>query len=89
MNHIDAHLSSDLQRDLFQTWNPHREPAADTLKVDYTFERPVVTAASVAAMEQLQRSQGEKHVWLVGAYSRYSMPLLENGVKSALEVRTR
>ena len=37
-------------------------------------------------MEKLARLQGRAHVWFVGAYSRYSMPLLENGVKSALEV---
>jgi len=52
-----------------------------------SFERPVVTKASVAAMKVLAASQGRGHVWLVGAYVRHSIPLLENGVKSAIEVR--
>ena len=32
------------------------------------------------------RALGLVQVWFVGAYSRYSMPLLENGVKSAMAV---
>ena len=43
-------------------------------------------APTVRAIETLQRMQGHGHIWLVGAYSRYSMPLLENGVKSAMAV---
>ena len=37
-------------------------------------------------MADLASRQGSGHVWCVGAYARYSMPLLENGVKSAMEV---
>jgi hypothetical protein len=40
-------------------------------------------------MAQLATSQGVGHIWFVGAYARYSMPLLENGVKSAMEVSRR
>ena len=53
---------------------------------DYAFERPVVTPASAQTMARLDASQGAGRVWTVGAYSRFSMPLLENGVKSAMEV---
>jgi len=56
------------------------------VKADFSFERPIVTAKSVQAMRTLNLTQGRGHVWLVGAYVRYSMPLLENGVKSAIEV---
>ena len=45
-----------------------------------------MTPASEASMQQLRRAQGDGHIWFVGAYSRYSMPLLENGVTSAMEV---
>ena len=86
MNRIDSDLRSQLRRPLFQTWNPVVEPAKSHVIADFSFERPVVNAASVAAMAELKASQGHGHVWFVGAYSRYSMPLLENGVKSAMEV---
>ena len=86
MNRIDSDLRSQLRRPLFQTWNPVIEPAKSHVIADFSFERPVVNAASVTAMAELQASQGHGHVWFVGAYSRYSMPLLENGVKSAMEV---
>ena len=37
-------------------------------------------------MRVLKETQGRGHVWFVGAYCRYTMPLLENGVKSAYEL---
>jgi len=86
MNRIDDDLRRELSRPVYQTWNPHAEPDAATVIADYSFERPVVTADSVKAMADLQAAQGHGHVWFVGAYSRYSMPLLENGVKSAMVV---
>ena len=89
MNRIDADLRAELTADVFQTWNPVVEPAKRTVLADFAFERPVVTSASVAAMGALEERQGERHVWLVGAYSRDSMPLLENGVVSAIAVAKR
>jgi len=89
MNRIDESLRAELRSPLFQTWNPHVEPKPDTVKADYEFERPVVTLESVAAMGELAKVQGKGHVWLVGAYSLNSMPLLENGVKSAIDVAAR
>mmetsp|Transcript_34592 Transcript_34592/g.90575 ORF Transcript_34592/g.90575 Transcript_34592/m.90575 type:complete len:214 (-) Transcript_34592:279-920(-) len=90
MNRIDHGLRSELGGvTLFQTWNPHAEPEAATVKYDYSFERPVVTFDSAKAMQQLQDAQGRNHVWFVGAYARFSMPLLENGVKSSMEVARR
>ncbi|KAL1504482.1 hypothetical protein AB1Y20_010887 [Prymnesium parvum] len=86
MNQIDRGLKQELQAPLFQTWNPLVEPQPDSVRCDYGFERPVVTFASARAMRQLQAAQGRAHIWFVGAYSRYSMPLLENGVKSSMEV---
>jgi len=86
MNRIDAQLRSELAAPVFQTWNPILEPQPSKLIADFSFERPVVTPASQQCMAALHKSQGQGHVWFVGAYSRYSMPLLENGVKSAMEV---
>lgn len=86
---IDGALRSELTRDVYQTWNPVVEPAKAEVIADYSFERPVVTKASVQALRRLEAAQGARHVWLVGAYSRYSMPLLENGVKSGMVVARR
>lgn len=86
MNRIDHQLRDELQAPVFQTWNPIIEPHPSKLLADFSFERPVVTPASQQCMGSLHASQGHGHVWFVGAYSRYSMPLLENGVKSAMEV---
>ena len=86
MNQIDSGLRNELTSTVFQTWNPIVEPKKSTVLADYAFERPVVTAASMRAISRLQEAQGHGHVWFVGAYSRYSMPLLENGVKSAMAV---
>ena len=89
MNRIDADLRRELKGPIFQTWNPDVEPSKGSVLADYSFERPVVTPASEAGMAQLATSQGVGHIWFVGAYARYSMPLLENGVKSAMEVSRR
>lgn len=86
MNHIDSDLRSELRCDVFQTWNPTVEPSKGSVLADFSFERPVVTASSVRAMQALAECQGGQHVWLVGAYALNSMPLLENGVKSAIAV---
>lgn len=86
MNRIDGKLRQELQAPVFQTWNPLIEPEAASVIADFAFERPVVTKSSLRAMERLQESQGRGHVWFVGAYSLNSMPLLENGVKSAMLV---
>ena len=86
MNELDVGLREELSAPLFQTWNPVVEPDPKTVQCDYGFERPVVTFDSAAAMTKLEATQGRGHVWFVGAYSRFSMPLLENGVKSSLEV---
>jgi len=89
MNQIDAGLRAELRGNLFQTWNPVVEPAPASVTCDYSFERPVVTVESEQSMAKLHAAQGRGHLWFVGAYSRYSMPLLENGVKSSLEVARR
>ena len=90
MNEIDAGLREELSTPVFQTWNPAAlRPAPSTVRAEYTFERPVVTFDSAAAMVSLAQTQGRGSVWFVGAYSLYSMPLLENGVKSAIGVARR
>ena len=72
MNRIDAALASSLQRNVFQTWNPTAEPAADLVVVDLPFDRPVMNAKTVEALAEVRDRQGEGGVWIVGAYYKYS-----------------
>lgn len=57
MNQIDRGLREELERPVFQTWNPIVEPDPSTVRCDYGFERPVVTSASVEAMRRLDARQ--------------------------------
>lgn len=77
--------------DVFQTVHPHRSPRADTLIGQTRFERPVVTAASQAALAQLARLHDEpqRRLWFCGAYAQAGIPLLESAVRSAHEVAAR
>lgn len=89
MNAIDEKLRQSLSAPVFQTWNPVTEPRPEAVEADVAFERPIVDPAAVRAMGKLARCQGRGSLWLVGSYVRCSMPLLENGVTSAIEVAKR
>ena len=74
--------------DLFQSWNlpPQLQPRADSLICQGSFERPVVTPASLASLRSLQSLQGQHGVWLCGSYALRACPLLESAVTSAMQV---
>ena len=95
LNACDPYLRSNLTAPVFQSWatHPELEPDPETVVVDATFERPVVTAASAAGIRALQAVQQHpaaardgRRVWFCGAYSLYAIPLLENGIRSAVQV---
>ena len=95
LNACDPYLRSHLTAPVFQSWGtlPELEPDPETVAVDATFERPVVTAASAAgihAVQAIQRrpaaARNGRRVWFCGAYSLYAIPLLENGIHSAVQV---
>jgi predicted NAD/FAD-binding protein len=88
MNRIDPLLGNELQKNVFQTWNPLQEPKA-TPVVDVIFERPIMTMDSMQSLDLLAEINGRDGVWFIGAYSLYSMPLLENGARSAIRVANR
>jgi predicted NAD/FAD-binding protein len=70
---------------LFQTVHPLFEPRADTVIGRARFERPVVDAASAAALArlpELHQAPGRR-VWFCGSYARAGIPLLESAVNSA------
>ena len=84
MNSIDSSLSPRL----LQTWNPVREPRSGSVISDSWFERPLLTLNSLRGIRLLKERQGKGGLYFVGAYSLYSMPLLESGVKSSCYVST-
>jgi predicted NAD/FAD-binding protein len=72
-------------RPLFQTVHPVRAPRAGTLIGQARFERPVVDAASAAAVRSLPGLHAEtgRRVWFCGSYAQAGIPLLESAVGAA------
>lgn len=72
---------------LFQTVHPLVEPRAGSVIGRARFERPVVDAASSAALARLGDLQSEpgRRVWFCGSYARAGIPLLESAVASAYD----
>jgi predicted NAD/FAD-binding protein len=84
MTKIDARVSPDV----YQTWNPLLEPHGEIF-ADGEFERPVVSIDSARCMKRLQSIQGKGGIHFVGAYALHAVPLLENGVRSAMQTAER
>jgi uncharacterized protein len=76
---------------VFQTVHPLRAPRAHLVVGHARFERPVVDAASQAALSALKRLHAEpgRRVWFCGSYAQAGVPLLESAVRSAHEVALR
>lgn len=89
LNKVDWMLESELERPVFQTWNPWKKAAPGTVIAEGVFQRPLVTPASRAMAAALEKAQGEHGIHICGAYVLYSMPLLENGVRSGLKAARR
>jgi predicted NAD/FAD-binding protein len=75
MNQAQTNLP--LSHNVFQTWNPLDEPAAETVLGAGHFERPVIDHTSRAAQVALEGMQGLHGVWFAGAYVKQGIPLLE------------
>ncbi|GAB4118315.1 MAG: NAD(P)-binding protein [Rubrivivax sp.] len=77
--------------DLFQTVHPQRAPRPGTVVGHATFERPMVTADTAAALAGLQalHAQPGRRVWFCGSYAQAGIPLLEGAVGSAAAVARR
>jgi len=87
MNAIQDELIGE--KNLFQTWAPDREPAEDSVIFRWTFDRAILNNEAVEGILELDKYQGRNNVFFVGAYSKYGIPLLENGVKSAIDICER
>ncbi len=75
----------------FQTWNPLREPADETVLAEATFDRPVVDRGSAEAVRRIEalHAEPDRRLWLCGSYSRPGVPLLESAAASAVGVARR
>ena len=73
--------------DVFQTWNPAQVP--EKVLKEAVFSRPLLTVGSKQLCKELADEQGNDGIFFVGSYVHYDMPLLENGVVSALDVGRR
>lgn len=79
--------SQTLRGDLFQTWNPYHQPAKGTLVSQAWMTRAVWTVEGRETYENLFAScQGARHIWLCGSYCSPGVTLLENAVKSSLDL---
>ncbi len=89
LNRIYPELAD--QANIFESWNPLIEPAADNILVDATVDRPVVTQESLQAIKRLEHlnQQAGRKIWFCGSYSRRGIPLLENAVASAKQIADR
>eukprot|EP01134_Creolimax_fragrantissima_P002920 CFRG2920T1 len=77
------------QRDVFQTWNPSKQPREETVISRSFFDRPVVTLETENVLHELAQVQGQDNIWVCGAYSVSGVPLLENAAKSGFMVAER
>jgi uncharacterized protein len=71
----------------FQTWNPHSIPENSQLLSRSKFERPIVNGSSIPVIEELLtlNKSGNNKITLCGSYMGTGIPLLEAGVKSAVQ----
>jgi len=66
--------------EIFQTWNPHRQPASILQEVH--FNRAVHSEASPAIQKEIAELQGKGGVYYAGAYCMEGMGLLEQALLS-------
>ncbi len=79
------------EKPVFQTWNPIVEPRPDLVVGRADFERPVVTTASLAALQQLAafHNEPDRRIWFCGSYAAHGIPLLESATRSAMAIAER
>ena len=76
---------------VFQTVHPLVAPREEHVIARTRLERPVVSAASEAALAALERLHAEpgRRLWFCGSYAERGVPLLESAVRSAARVVER
>ena len=76
------------RKNVFQTITPFRRPAPSQTIAVRRLNRPIVTASSFAGWQKRAdlHSEPDRRIWFAGSFASPGVPLLETGVKSALEV---
>ena len=69
-------------RPLFVTLNPETPPAAEDVFEEVVFDHPQFDAAAAAACRSIERIQGDRGLWLAGAW--LGCGFHEDGLKSGL-----
>lgn len=67
---------------LFVTLNPDREPAADKVFAEFSYDHPQFDARSVEAQRRLGAIQGDRNTFFAGAWTGYGFH--EDGLASGL-----
>lgn len=77
--------------EVFQTWHPTVEIDPDKILASAEFERPLISFEMLNHVKAIKASmaQANNRIWFCGSYLGGGIPLLEAGVKSALEVANR
>jgi predicted NAD/FAD-binding protein len=70
------------QHPLFVTLNPEREPAADKVFAEFSYDHPQFDARSMAAQRDLKSIQGDNNTFFAGAWTGYGFH--EDGLSSGL-----
>lgn len=72
------------RNDYFVSLNPSREPKAEHVVAEYTYDHPVFDADALQAQRSLHRLQGRSRTWFAGAWTGYGFH--EDGMRSAVEI---
>ncbi len=74
----------DEKTPLFVTLNPTREPDADKIFGEWSFDHPQYDLAAFNAQKHLEQIQGKRSVYFAGAWTGFGFH--EDGLRSGLEV---
>jgi predicted NAD/FAD-binding protein len=83
MNILQAIPVSDFS-DVLVTLNPEVPPSLSTTQAIYQYRHPLYNARMIAAQSQLEKIQGKRGVWYVGAWTGYGFH--EDGFSSGMNV---
>ena len=70
--------------DLFVTLNPQRDPAAETIDQEFSYQHPIFTKETALAQKRLWSLQGEQRTWFCGAH--FGAGFHEDGLQAGLAV---
>ena len=81
----------DCDQPVFQTIMPIVAPRPETIISRASMQRPVVSQRSARGHRLLEElhSERDRRIWYCGSYASPGIPLLESGVRSAIEVAQR